>query len=166
MQKASMSTLLHRLKNGKTVFWNSVMTFERWHKNILKRMGVLLTVRQRAWFPNTTIASAFCGVAVDRARAIVPRRSICLLAVLLISASTVVCARIRTSESGDPHSALCSHCPAIAQALLLTQKVGPSSDALVESLERALSEGKAQKAHDLSVEILKRPHPTSDVLLR
>lgn len=77
-----------------------------------------------------------------------------------------MCARIRTSESGDPHSALCSHCPAIAQALLLTQKVGPSSDALVESLERALSEGKAQKAHDLSVEILKRPHPTSDVLLR
>jgi len=41
-----------------------------------------------------------------------------------------------------------------------------SSDALVESLEKALSEGKAEKAHDLLTQILKRPHLTSDFLLR
>ncbi|PYI85213.1 MAG: hypothetical protein DMF09_05810, partial [Verrucomicrobia bacterium] len=36
----------------------------------------------------------------------------------------------------------------------------------VESLEKALSEGKAEKAHDLLTQILKRPHLTSDFLLR
>jgi len=41
-----------------------------------------------------------------------------------------------------------------------------SSDAVVESLGRALSEGKAEKAHDLLIQILKRPHLTSAFLLR
>jgi tetratricopeptide (TPR) repeat protein len=33
-------------------------------------------------------------------------------------------------------------------------------------MERALSQGKAEKAHDLLIQILKRPHLTSDFLLR
>jgi tetratricopeptide (TPR) repeat protein len=41
-----------------------------------------------------------------------------------------------------------------------------SSDALVESLEGAVSEGNNEKAHDLLLQILKRPHLTSDFLLR
>jgi tetratricopeptide (TPR) repeat protein len=41
-----------------------------------------------------------------------------------------------------------------------------SSDALVDSLERAVSEGSNEKAHDLLLQILKRPHLTSDFLLR
>jgi len=41
-----------------------------------------------------------------------------------------------------------------------------SSDALAESLERAISEGKTAKAHDLLLQVLKHPHLTSDLLLR
>ena len=58
---------------------------------------------------------------------------------------------------------------AIAQTLLPTQSeptLESSSDAVVESLERALWEGKTEKAHDLLAQILKRPHLTSDLLLR
>ena len=36
----------------------------------------------------------------------------------------------------------------------------------LSSLERALSEGQAEKAHVLLIQILKRPHLTSDFLLR
>src|SRR5439155_10299458 len=60
-------------------------------------------------------------------------------------------------------------CAATAQTLPPPQsEQAPqlSSDALVESLEKALSEGKAEKAHDLLTLILKRPHLTSDFLLR
>ena len=67
------------------------------------------------------------------------------------------------------HSEFCSDCSAIAPALASAQDQqtgGSSADLLVESLERALSEGKAQKAHDLLMQILKRPHLTSDFLLR
>jgi tetratricopeptide (TPR) repeat protein len=98
-----------------------------------------------------------------------PRPSVSLLPVLLVCTTTVVYGRIRAGDGGDSRSAICSHCAATAQALLpaqTEQNPGSSSDGLVESLERALSEGKAQKARDLLIEILKRPHPTSDVLLR
>src|SRR6266566_2173086 len=60
-------------------------------------------------------------------------------------------------------------CSAIAQNLPPPQSEQPSqssSNALVESLEKALSEGKAEKAHDLLTQILKRPRLTSDFLLR
>jgi len=43
---------------------------------------------------------------------------------------------------------------------------GPTSDALLRSLEQALSEGKGEKANDLLVQILQRPKLTSDFLLR
>jgi tetratricopeptide (TPR) repeat protein len=98
-----------------------------------------------------------------------PGRSVSLLTVVLLSTTAVVYPRIRASESGGLRSELCRHCTVVAQALLpaqTEQRPGPASDALVESLERALSEGKAQKANDLLIEILKRPHPSSDVLLR
>lgn len=98
-----------------------------------------------------------------------PGRSVSLLAVLLLCTTAVVYPRIRASESGGLRSELCRHCTVVAQALLLAQteqQPGPASEALVESLERALSEGKAQKANDLLIEILKRPDPSSDVLLR
>jgi tetratricopeptide (TPR) repeat protein len=58
---------------------------------------------------------------------------------------------------------------AFAQALPLADNqptAGSPSDALVESLERALSEGKTEKASDLLGQILKRPHLTSDFLLQ
>jgi tetratricopeptide (TPR) repeat protein len=60
-------------------------------------------------------------------------------------------------------------CAAIAQTLPPPQSEQTpqlSSNALVESLEKALSEGKAEKAHDLLTQILKRQHLTSDFLLR
>jgi tetratricopeptide (TPR) repeat protein len=99
-----------------------------------------------------------------------PRRDASLLAVtLLICTTTVAYGSIRASEGGDLHSARCSQCTAIAQTLLPTQSEQlpeSSSDAVVESLERALSEGKAKKAHDLLIQTLKRPHLTSDFLLR
>jgi tetratricopeptide (TPR) repeat protein len=41
-----------------------------------------------------------------------------------------------------------------------------SSEALAKSLEKAISEGKTAKAHDLLLEVLKHPHLTSDLLLR
>jgi len=58
---------------------------------------------------------------------------------------------------------------AMAQTLPPTegaQTSRSSSDAAIESLEGALSEGNAEKAHDLLIQILKRPHLTSDLLLR
>jgi tetratricopeptide (TPR) repeat protein len=60
-------------------------------------------------------------------------------------------------------------CAAIAKTLpppQSEQTPETSSDTAVESLERALSEGKAEKAHDLLIQILKRPHLGSDLLLR
>jgi len=98
-----------------------------------------------------------------------PDRSVALLAVLLLCTTAVVYPRISAGESRGSRSELCRRCAAISPTLLpqqREQKLGPSPDALVESLERALSDGKMQNAHDLLVEILKRPHPTSDVLLR
>ena len=98
------------------------------------------------------------------------RRDAALLVVtLLVCTTTVVHGSIRTGEVGDSHSPLSSPREAIAQTLLPTQSeqlTEPSSDAVVESLERALSDGKTEKAHDLLVQILKRPHLTSDFLLR
>lgn len=41
-----------------------------------------------------------------------------------------------------------------------------SPDALAESLEKAISEGKTAKAHDLLLQVLKHPHLTSELLLR
>jgi hypothetical protein len=66
------------------------------------------------------------------------RDAFLLLVTLLVCTATVVCTTLTASA-------------AIAQALLPTQSKQlpePSSDAVVESLERALSEGKAEKAHD------------------
>ena len=98
------------------------------------------------------------------------RRDASLLAVtLLVCTTTVVCGSGRASEGGDLHSALRPQCAAIAQTVLPTrseQLPESSSDAVVESLGRALSEGKAEKAHDLLIQILKRPHLTSAFLLR
>jgi tetratricopeptide (TPR) repeat protein len=98
-----------------------------------------------------------------------PRRDASFLAVTLLVCTTTVYGSIRASEGGDLHSVLCSQCAAIAQTALPTQgeQLSESSpDVVVESLERALSEGQAEKAHDLLIQILKRPHLTSDVLLR
>lgn len=99
-----------------------------------------------------------------------PRRGAPLLAVaILLCATTLAYGRFRTGVSGDSDSALCFHCAASAQTLLATQSEPTpesSSDMLVDSLERALSEGKAEKAHDLLIQILQRPHLTSDFLLR
>jgi tetratricopeptide (TPR) repeat protein len=99
-----------------------------------------------------------------------PRRVVSLPAVtLLVCMTTVVYGRIRSREGGDLHSAVCSHCRAIVQPLPPTrseQLPESSSDAVVESLERDLAEGKVEKAHDLLIEILKRPHLGSDLLLR
>jgi tetratricopeptide (TPR) repeat protein len=41
-----------------------------------------------------------------------------------------------------------------------------SSDTMSELLEKALAEGKEEKAHDLLLQILKRPHLSTDFLLR
>jgi tetratricopeptide (TPR) repeat protein len=93
-----------------------------------------------------------------------PRRCVSLLAVaFFVCTTTVVHGRVRAS------SALSSHWAANARTLLLRQSEqtpGSSSDTLVESLERALSAGNAENAHDLLIQILKRPHLTSDLLLR
>ena len=98
-----------------------------------------------------------------------PRLSVSLLPVLLVCTSTVGYGRIGAREVDDSPSVLCSQCEAVAQILLAAQteqEPGSSSDTLVVSLERALTEGKAQKAHDRLIQILKLPYPTSDILLR
>jgi tetratricopeptide (TPR) repeat protein len=82
-----------------------------------------------------------------------PRRGVSLLAVPLLVMTTVVCSSIRAST-------------AIAQAAQSEQLPESSSDAVVESLETAIYQGKAEKAHDLLIQILKRPHLSSDFLLR
>lgn len=92
-----------------------------------------------------------------------------LAVTLLVCTTTAAYGRILASEGEDFHSALCPHCATIAQTLLPAQSEHPpesSSDAMVTSMERALSQGKAEKAHDLLIQILKRPHLTSDFLLR
>jgi tetratricopeptide (TPR) repeat protein len=79
-----------------------------------------------------------------------------LAVTLLVFMTPVMCASIRARA-------------AVAQVSLSIQSgrlPEPSSDAMVESLERALSEGKSENAHDLLIQILKRPHLTSDFLLR
>lgn len=94
-----------------------------------------------------------------------PRCSSPLLMMLLICPSMVVYGK--TSESAAPHA--CRYCVATASAPVSTQTEqtsGSSSDVLVKSLERALSEGKAQEAHDLLIEMLQLPHLSSDTLLR
>src|SRR4029077_10903767 len=99
-----------------------------------------------------------------------PRLDAALLAVtLLVVTTTVGHASIGTGEGGDSHSPLRSPRAAIPQTSLPTQSeqvTKSSSDAVVESLERALSDGKTEKAHDLLVQVLKRPHLPSDFLLR
>jgi len=86
------------------------------------------------------------------------RRDASLLAMAVLTfAITAVCASVSPSAV------------ATAQASPSTQSgqlPESSSDAVVESLGRALSEGKTEKAHDLLIQILKRPHLTSDFLLR
>jgi tetratricopeptide (TPR) repeat protein len=59
-------------------------------------------------------------------------------------------------------------CAAIAQTSLPPQRerTPESSDARVESLDKALSQGRAEKAHGLLLQILKSPHLSSDSLLR
>ena len=59
-------------------------------------------------------------------------------------------------------------CAAIAQTALPPQheRTPESSDVLVESLDKALSEGRTERAHNLLLQILKRPHLPSDFLLR
>src|SRR5207249_713830 len=65
---------------------------------------------------------------------------------------------------------ICIGVPRAANAQTLppiqSEQTPESSDALVESLEKALSQGKAENAHALLLQILKRPHLTSDFLLR
>ena len=79
-----------------------------------------------------------------------------LVMMLLVCATTVARARIRASAAMAPASLP-------AQGHQLPE---PSSDPVVESLERALSEGKPETAHDLLIQILKRPHLSSDFLLQ
>ena len=72
-------------------------------------------------------------------------------------------------RTADSYSTLRSRNETIAQALPPAhnqQTPGSSSDGLVESLERAISEGKAEEANHLLMQVLKRPHLTSDFLLR
>jgi tetratricopeptide (TPR) repeat protein len=99
-----------------------------------------------------------------------PRRDASVLAVtLLVCMTTVVYGSIRSLEGGDSHSALCFQGSPIAKTLLPAQSEHlpeSSSDTVVESMERALSQGQAERAHDLLIQILKRPHLTSDFLLR
>jgi len=87
-----------------------------------------------------------------------PRRDASFLAMaLLVFAITAVCASVSPSAV------------ATAQASPSTQSgqlPESSSDTVVGSLERALTDGKTEKAHDLLIQILKRPHLTSDFLLR
>jgi tetratricopeptide (TPR) repeat protein len=87
----------------------------------------------------------------------------------VLTVALFVCMTSLVYGNGDSHPALGSHCTAVAQALPAAQRQemsGSSSDALVESLESALSEGKPEKANDLLMQVLKRPHLTSDFLLR
>src|SRR5437660_8927659 len=91
------------------------------------------------------------------------------LSLLIPLLAACICVADRAGSSDDLYSAVFSHRPAIAQALLPThseQLPESSSGAAVASLERALSEGNAEKAHDLLIQILKRPHLGSDLLLR
>lgn len=93
-----------------------------------------------------------------------------LVGTLLVCTTTIAYGSIRAGEGGDTHSALCPSCAAIAQILRPAQSEQQlprsSPDALGESLEKALSEGKTGTAHDLLIQILKRPHVVSDFLLR
>jgi tetratricopeptide (TPR) repeat protein len=84
------------------------------------------------------------------------RGQVILVVTLLVCATTVACAGINASAT-------------MAPALLPAQShqlPEPSSDAVVSSLGKALSEGKTETAHDLLIQILKRPHLTSDFLLQ
>jgi len=79
-----------------------------------------------------------------------------LVVTLLVCTTTVACTSISANA-------------AMAPVLLPAQGhqlPESSSDAVVDSLERALSKGQAEKAHDVLIQILKRPHLTSDFLLR
>jgi tetratricopeptide (TPR) repeat protein len=59
-------------------------------------------------------------------------------------------------------------CVAMAQTSLPSQneRTRESSDALFESLDKALSEGRPERAHDLLLQVLKSPHLSSVSLLR
>jgi tetratricopeptide (TPR) repeat protein len=86
-----------------------------------------------------------------------PRRDASLLAMALLAfAITAVCASVSPSTASAPAS------PSTQSGQLPES----SPDAVVESLEKALSEGKTENAHDLLIQILKRSHLTSDFLLR
>lgn len=76
---------------------------------------------------------------------------------LVVSTTIVVCGGTVATET------------AIVQAPIRVQSEqvpGSSPEELAGSLEEALSEGKDEKAHDLLVQILQRPHLSSDFLLR
>lgn len=92
------------------------------------------------------------------------------LAGTLLVCTTAVAYGSTLARAGEAlHSALCPHCAAIVQTLLPSpgkQIPESSSDTMLESMERALSRGQAEKAHDLLIQILKRPHLNSDFLLR
>jgi len=83
-------------------------------------------------------------------------RKVILVGRHLVCTTTVACASISASAAIAPAlSPVQSH-----------QLPESSSDAVVGSLERALSEGQTEKARVLLIQILKRPHLTSDFLLR
>ena len=104
---------------------------------------------------------------VTRIRSIGPRRTVSVVAVMLLTMPGH--GRTKASESADAHSVVYPCCSTTAPTSVSAQSeptAGPSSDPLLKSLERALAEGKAQEAHNLLVEILKRPRLSSDTLLR
>jgi tetratricopeptide (TPR) repeat protein len=126
--------------------------------------------QEEEWLPNAKLGSVLCDVTTDdRIMLIGLGRRGSLVAVLLISTTAVLPGESKSSERGELPAAIFSDCATIAQPFqgqTIDQKTAPSSDVVLESLERALSEGKAQEAHHFFVEILNRPHPNSDVLLR
>src|ERR1700737_1801501 len=68
--------------------------------------------------------------------------------------TTVAYGSILARGGEDSHSARCPYCAAIAQTALPVQseqRPESSPDVVVESLERSLSEGQNEKAHDLLI---------------
>ena len=108
-----------------------------------------------------------CGVT--RLSLIGPRRDLALAAVMLFVCTMVVPGRTKARESAESHPIVCPGCTMTGPVAVSSQSgqaAGHLSDPQLQSLERALAEGKAQEAHALLIEILKRPHLSSDTLLR
>jgi tetratricopeptide (TPR) repeat protein len=97
-----------------------------------------------------------------------PKSGVPFLAVMLLACAVVIVhGKATGSESAGFGSGVCRGCAAITPASLSTQSqqtAGP--DTLLKSLEKALSSGKPQEAHELLNEMLQRPHVSSDILLR